>query len=169
MDMSRFLPWVKFVVTHTGVSKEAGRNYSRVRSAEEWRELAVDAVGESFDIGESSEDSESSADTLLAIRHTVSSADIVEALGAHGHERAVTHNGRLVRARGIAQDDPRYSAEMFAGVTWVHVNKHSKLCQWIHNPALRAVAIQRWDDMVDAYRKWSIDLGFEPVELKLAA
>lgn len=145
--------WIVFIVKHVGVSKEAGRDYMKVRSHEEWRELAKEVSPDDFE-------------TLLRIRHTVAGADIIEALGAHGHVRAVVHNGRLCENKF-----PPYSAElraaMFEGVTWVHKNKHAKLCQWIHIPALREIAISRWDSMVEAYRTWAVSLGFVPEELVL--
>jgi hypothetical protein len=153
IGLSDRTPWIVFIIQHVGVSKEAGRDYTIVRSQDEWRALAKEVTPD--------------FDTLVAIRHTVSSADIVEALGEYGHVRAVTHNGRLCTAAGLTADTPEFIAEVFKGVTWVHKHKHQNLCRWIHNPALRDVAISRWDEMVLAYRTWSEELGFVPEELTL--
>jgi hypothetical protein len=158
MSNDEIISAIEFVVGHIGVSKEATPAYTQVRSCDQWIELAK-------------AESPSHYEMLLNVRHTVSSADIVEALGANGNTRAVTHNTRLCeRERDgvkLVQGTPEFNLALFEGVTWVHQNKHAKLTQWIHNIKLHQVAVSRWGDMVTAYEEWATALGFTPAKLLL--
>jgi hypothetical protein len=146
---SEYVSWVVFVVNHVGVSKEAGSDYMIVRSQEAWIRLAKDV-------------SRLRHDVLLDIRHTVSSADIIEALGAYGHERVRVHSHRLFIEQGMIEGTPEYITAMFKNVTRVHKMRTAKLCRWIHNDILLKEAIRRWQPMVEAYEDWARLYNFEP-------
>jgi hypothetical protein len=142
-----FIKALTFIIDNIGVSKEATRNYTEKKTTEEWRNLTDPVFGKLFGM------------FVRWTRHLISGADIMEASGAIGQIRAVEHNRRLLLKRGLDENSEEFRKEIVEGVRWVHVNKHAKLCRWVHIPSMRIQMGALWKELMDAYIPWDLANG----------
>lgn len=159
-EVKKVLPndWcaVEWIVLHIGVSREAGKDYKGRWSVEDWkREIAMlQSVYSEKELGE-----------ILRIRHCVSAADMLTALGPAGHWRSVEFDSRR-QGLDIAKATPEQLKKLREDVRWIHEKKHLHICNWIHleSEELRGELEKGVAELVSTYNEWVVETGGEESE-----
>lgn len=144
---------IEWIIDHIGVSKEAGPCYNQPKwTAARWRE-ELNGV----DCGELG------ADEVLRIRHAVSAADMLTAVGKDGHTRTVIYNERKIREETGTCD----IAELHERVRAIHLAKHVNMQNWVHLdlPKVRELFARGTAELVEEYNEWCMDYGETKEEL----
>jgi hypothetical protein len=133
---------IEWIIDHIGVSKEAGPSYNQPKwTAARWREEL-----NGLECGELG------ADGVLKIRHAVSAADMLTAVGKDGHTRTVIYNERKIREETGSYD----IVELRKRVRAIHVAKHLRIIDWVHidTPKMRELFGKGMCELVVEYNSW---------------
>ena len=133
---------IEWIIDHIGVSKEAGPCYNQPKwTAEQWREEL-----NGLDCGELG------TDGVLKIRHAVSAADMLTAVGKDGHTRTVIYNERKIREEMACYN----IVELRKRVRAIHVAKHLRITDWVHlnTPKTRELFGKGMCELVVEYNSW---------------
>lgn len=150
---------IVWIVEHIGVSREAGPDYEGKWTAEDWlRELDTLQL----------DDWPIAREEVLEIRHAVSAADMLTALGVSGHQRAVEFNERkLCEKHGVTKLTRALLAELRKNVKWIHTAKHLNMARWMHNEEAAKLLPAEISKLVAAYNEWVVAEGGDQSELIL--
>jgi hypothetical protein len=138
---------IEWIVGHIGVSREAGPEYANKGwSAAEW-ERELETLGDVPTLTPA---------IVLMVRHCVSCADMLTALGREGNQRAVDYNTRKLEETGACD-----IAELRKRVRWVHASKHLNMLKWVHvdTEQVREMFAKGIEELIQAYNEWCLKNG----------